>query len=86
LVYLYQFLKKKKISLGVKFIVKVLKEKFSKLSIKLLVDTLVISIYGKGPSIERKISLYKTSSQNRHLLRKLYGRKSKKETEKEKKN
>jgi len=76
---------KKKISLGVKFIVKVLKEKFSKLSIKLLVDTLVISIYGKGPSIERKISLYKTSSQNRHLLRKLYGSKSKKETEKEKK-
>jgi len=45
---------KKKISLGVKFIIKLLKEKFSKLSAKLLVDTLVTSIYGKGPSIEKK--------------------------------
>jgi len=85
-VYLCQFLKKKKISLGVKFIIKLLKEKFITLSLKLLVDTLVNSIYAKGPAIERKINVYKLSSQNRHLLMKLYSREAKKKSAEKKKN
>jgi len=59
---------KKKISLGVKFIIKLLRDKHGSLSAKLIVDTLVSSAYGKGPAIERKLGLYKTSNQNRHLL------------------
>jgi len=77
---------KKKISLGVKFIVKLLKQKFSSLSVRLLVDTLVTSIYGKSLAIERKINVYKTSSQNRHLLMKMYSRAVKKGSEEKKKN
>jgi len=76
---------KKKISLGVKFIIKLLKEKFNTLSIKLLVDTLVNSIYAKGHAIERKLNVYKIGSQNRHLLMKLYKRKIKKKSKEKKK-
>lgn len=46
---------RKKITLGVKFVVKMLKERLVSLSVKSIVDTLTASIYGQGPAIERKV-------------------------------
>jgi len=63
---------KKKVSLGVKFVVKLLRDKSDSLSIQSIVDVLVASIYGKGPAIERKHTVYKTGSLNRHLLLKTF--------------
>jgi len=65
---------KKKITLGVKFVIKLLKERSVSLSVKLLVDLLISSVYGQGPAVERKIALYKAGNQNRHLLVKLFKR------------
>jgi len=65
---------KKKASLAVKFIIKLLKERMVSLSAKFVADLLGDSIYAKGFAFERKLILYKTGSQNRHLLAKLFRR------------
>lgn len=65
---------KKKVTLGVKFIIKMLKERMVSLSVKALVDVLSSSLYGQGLAIDRKVSLYKAGSQNRHLLVKMFKR------------
>lgn len=75
---------KKKITMGVKFIIKLLKERAVNLSVKSLVDLLVSSIYGQGPAIEKKFNVYKTGSSNRHLLVKMFHRLNKKKKKKKK--
>lgn len=78
---------KKKITLGVKFVIKLLKERMVSLTVKSIVDALSASIYGQGAAIERKMSLYKSGNQNRHLLVKLFKKlKTKKTKKKIKKN
>jgi small subunit ribosomal protein S7 len=59
---------KKKVTLGVRFVIKLLKDRSINLSLSNVVDSLISSIYGKGLSVERKLSVYKLGSQNRHLL------------------
>jgi len=63
---------KNKVTMGVKFVIKLLRDKSDSLSINAVVDLLVAAIYGKGPAIERKQAVYKTGSLNRHLLLKTY--------------
>lgn len=63
---------KKKVTVGVKFVIKMLKERSNSVSVKSLVDTLVSSIYGQGPSVERKNNVHKTGGQNRHLLARVF--------------
>jgi len=45
---------KKKVTMGVKFLIKLLRDKNHVLSINSVVDLLVSSLYGKGFAIERK--------------------------------
>jgi len=63
---------KKKVALGVRLIIKLLKEHMLSLSVNAMVDLLSSSIYGKGIAYERKLALYKNGSRNRHLLSKLF--------------
>lgn len=63
---------KKKVTLGTKFVIKVLRDKSDSLSLSAVVDVLISSIYGKGSAIERKQAVYKAGSLNRHLLFKTF--------------
>jgi len=63
---------KKKIALGVRNVIKAVKERMVGLSAKVLIDVLSSAIYYKGPAIERKFILYKKGLQNKHLLFKLF--------------
>jgi len=63
---------KKKVTMGVKFLLKLLKDKNHVLSIETVVNLLVSSIYGKGLSIEKKLAINKVGSLNRHLLFKTF--------------
>jgi len=63
---------KKKVTMGVKFLVKLLKDKNHVLSVEAVVELLVFSIYGKGLSIEKKQAVNKIGSLNRHLLFKTF--------------
>lgn len=65
---------KKKVTLGVRFVIKLLRDKGGHLSVNSIVDILVASLYGRGPAIERKQAVYKTGSLNRHLLLKAFRR------------
>jgi len=58
--------------MGVKFLLKLLKDKNHVLSIETVVNLLVSSIYGKGLSIEKKLAINKVGSLNRHLLFKTF--------------
>jgi len=46
-----------------------LKDKYKTLTVPLIVDTIVSTIYDKGLAIEKKRSIYKLGSKNRHLLK-----------------
>lgn len=65
---------KKKVTLGTKFVIKLLRDKSGSLSVNSVVDVLISSIYGKGPAIERKQAVYKAGSLNRHLLLKVFSK------------
>lgn len=60
---------KKRIVFGVKWVLKLLKDKHKFLTVPLIVDSLISTIYDKGVSLEKKRSIYKLGSQNRHLLK-----------------
>jgi len=62
----------KRVSLGVKFILQTIRQKFKVLGLAHVVDTLVSSIHGAGLAIDRKKSLYKTGRLNRHLIYKVF--------------
>lgn len=60
---------KKRIVFGVKWVLKLLKDKYKFLTVPLIVDVLVSTLYDKGLSLEKKRSVYKAGSLNRHLLK-----------------
>jgi small subunit ribosomal protein S7 len=61
----------KKISFAVKWIVKLLKNKNSKVTVKTITDLLIASVYSKGDAIKKKEEIYKIARLNRHLVKKL---------------
>lgn len=65
---------KKKVTMGVKFVIQVLKQRSYNVSINSMVDTLISSLHGSGAAIERKHSVHKSGSLNRHLLFKVFKR------------
>lgn len=60
---------RKQFTFAVKWVIKLLKDKYKSVTINNLADTLISAVYGKGLSIEKKMSVYETSTLNRHLLR-----------------
>ncbi len=59
----------KRITFGIKWILKLLKDKNYFLSSKSIADILIASLYNKGFAIDKKHSLYRISSLNRHLFK-----------------
>lgn len=60
---------RKQLTFSVKWVVKLLRDKFRRLIVNHVADCLVGSLFNKGLSFERKSLLYKTADENRHLLR-----------------
>ena len=60
---------KKRIIFGVKWSLKILKEKKIGFSVNNIVDILLSSIYSKSVAIEKRTSVHKAGSRNRHLLK-----------------
>jgi ribosomal protein S7 len=54
---------------AVKWVIKLLRDKYRRLDITLLTETLVGAIQGTGASMEKKREVYLTAMKNRHLLR-----------------
>lgn len=54
---------------SVKWVLKLLKDKYRRLDVNQVVDVMVSSLYNKGLAIEKKQSVYKQGSLNRHLLK-----------------
>lgn len=52
---------KKQYTFAIKFVIKLIRDRFRKLSVSSICDALVLSIYNKGISIEKKTSLYQTA-------------------------
>lgn len=59
---------RKQYTFAIKFVIKLIRDKYRKISISLICDALVSAVYNKGISIEKKLSSY-TALSNRHLLR-----------------
>lgn len=59
----------KRIVFGVKWVLKVIKDKKLPLTSRNIADVLISNIYNKGLALEKKHSTYKISSLNRHLLK-----------------
>lgn len=60
---------RKQYTFGVKWVIKLLKDKLGKFSVSTIADILIEAIYNKGLGIERKLSIYEIGSKNRHLIR-----------------
>lgn len=60
---------RKQYTFAVKWTIKLLRDKYRSINITNLVDILVMAIYGKGLAIEKKMSVYQTSTLNRHLIK-----------------
>lgn len=60
---------RKQFTFAVKWVIKLLRDKYKSVTIKNLADTLISAVYGKGLSIEKKISVHEMSTLNRHLLK-----------------
>lgn len=60
---------KKQYTFAVKWIVKLLKDKFRVIKISAVVDLLISAVYGKGLAIEKKDSVHAIADLNRHLIR-----------------
>jgi len=60
---------RKQYTFAVKWVIKLLRDKFKRFTILNITDILVSAIYGKGLAIEKKKSVYMEGSLNRHLIR-----------------
>lgn len=60
---------RKKFTFASKWIIKLLKDKNRKVTLNALSDILLSSIYDSGAAIEKKRSIHKVSTLNRHLIR-----------------
>lgn len=65
----------RRISFGVKWVIKLLKDKQQRLSVDTIVNLLLSTIYGKSPALTKKLQLHAKGVQNRHLIRFLKYRK-----------
>jgi len=60
---------KKQYTFSIKWVIKLLKDKFRVIKMSTLVELLINSVYGKGLAIEKKNSVYAIADLNRHLVR-----------------
>jgi ribosomal protein S7 len=60
---------RRRILYSVKWVIKLLIDKYKFLNLSIIIDTMVSALYNKGLSIQKKNSVYKIGKQNRHLLR-----------------
>jgi len=60
---------KKQYTFATKFIIKVIRDKFGHITIKLIVDALIYAISGSGYAIEKKLQMHETALSNRHLIK-----------------
>lgn len=60
---------RKQYTFGVKWVIKLLRDKYRRFSLKTVSDILIEAIYDKGLGIEKKISVYESGSKNRHLIK-----------------
>lgn len=60
---------KKQYTFAIKWVIKLLKDKFRVVKISTVVDVLVGAVYGKGLAIEKKDSIHAVADLNRHLVR-----------------
>lgn len=65
---------RKRITMGVKFVIQTLHQRSFNLSADVLVNTLASAIHSQGIAVERKEQIHKVSSLNRHLLLKVFRR------------
>jgi len=54
---------------AVKWVIKLLRDKYKRLTIENVSDALIGAIYNQGLSIEKKKSVYEIAASNRHLIR-----------------
>lgn len=59
----------KRICFGVKWVLKLLKDRAVGLSFPLVIETLILALYNKGSAIEKKEDVYIKGRQNRHLIK-----------------
>jgi len=60
---------RKQYTFAVKWVIKVMKEKHGSFTVRNLTDTLISALYGKGPAMEKKKSVYESTILNRHLIK-----------------
>jgi ribosomal protein S7 len=60
---------RKQYTFAIKWIIKLLKDKFRVIKIQQVVEVLVGAIYGNGLAIEKKNSVHAIADMNRHLVR-----------------
>lgn len=60
---------KKQYTFAIKWIVKLLKDKYRVIKMPILVELLIGAVYGKGLAIEKKDSVHAIADLNRHLVR-----------------
>jgi ribosomal protein S7 len=60
---------RKSYTFAIKFIIKLLKDKYRIVSLNKLVELFYATLYNKGDAIDKKLSLYKIGLENRDLVR-----------------
>lgn len=60
---------RKQYTFAVKWVIKLLRDKYGSVTTDNIAETLVSAIYGKGLSIDKKMSVYEISTSNRHLTK-----------------
>jgi ribosomal protein S7 len=60
---------RKQYTFAVKWVIKLLRDKYGSVTTNNVAEALISAIYGKGLSIEKKMSVYEVSTSNRHLTK-----------------
>lgn len=60
---------RKQLTFAVKWVIKLLRDKYRRLRVEDVSESLIGSLFNKGLSFEKKMEVYKTAEENRHLLR-----------------
>lgn len=60
---------RKQYTFAVKWVIKLLRDKNRVITINDLADVLIMAVYDKGPSIEKKDSVNTIANLNRHMVR-----------------
>jgi len=67
-------IERKQYTYAIKWIVKVIRDKFRVVSLSKVADSLALAIYEKGDAFETKVGVYKVAVENQHMARH-YGKK-----------